>query len=58
MRFFICFFILLGGLSKAQDVQNFLQVNEKVNKLVTKFKNKNNIPGISVSIYYKNRIIF
>ena len=58
MRFFICFFILLGGLSKAQDVQNFLQVNEKVNKLVTKFKNKNNIPGISVSISYKNRIIF
>ena len=54
---FIFLFLFCSNLF-AQEKNLFLKENDKVIRLMTKFLQKNEIPGLSLSISYKKEIIF
>jgi serine beta-lactamase-like protein LACTB len=52
------YFIFLFFISLNISSQEFEQSIKKTDDLVTKFQKRNNIPGLSVSISYKNKLIY
>ena len=48
----------LDKVAKGHSEEYFLKENDKVIRLMTKFLQKNEIPGLSLSISYKKEIIF
>lgn len=51
-------FLFFSVFITAQNKNAFSHENEKVTKIITKFINKNEIPGLSLSISYKKELIF
>ncbi|KXH84817.1 hypothetical protein AU378_03400 [Chryseobacterium kwangjuense] len=58
LRFVCSLFIFFFSTSPAQKNINFSLLDKKNDKLIEKFRKKYNIPGLSVSVSYRNQLVY